>query len=357
MTEKILVVGGAGLVGSKVVAKLLALGHEVSVFDFSLPSAGATMPQHVAYRAQFLSGCTHVVQGDVGSANDLERSIESVRPDRIVHLAAVPHPPEDDVSRRAALGTTLPPIEMMLSLTRGYLKQFIYGSTSNIYGDFQYAPADERHPRDPSTVYGSLKLAGELYTRALANDLKVPYSIVRLITVYGPGGMSGKITMPKLLRILQTGEYPTGSRSDTSGTDYTYVDDVAEGIVRALLMDAAAGETFNIARGHARTAGEVIGVLNALGFNVHAVAKVEAARSPSPKRGALSIEKARDILGYAPQVDLEQGLASCIAYLSQYEGLKDGTAGQRAGCTLSMRRTRVPHRSSILWSADRDDIN
>lgn len=319
MDEKILVFGGFGLVGSRVVAKLLARGYKVSVFDASVPPGTST---HALFREQFLAGCTHVIQGDISRATDLQEAMALVQPDRLVHLAAVPHPPEDIASIRAALNTVLPPIETLLSHTQRFpIKRFLFGSTSNVYGPFQYAPADERHPKEPYTVYGSLKLAAELFTRSLALRLGVPYTIVRLITVYGPGAMAGKFSMAKLLRILQTGEYPTGSQSDMGGTDFTYVEDAAEGVVLALLTEVAAGEDFNIACGRARTAEDVIGALRALGFDVRAVAKAEAAQSESPKRGALSIEKARGLLGYSPQFGLEQGLVPCVEYLHRYEGL------------------------------------
>ena len=319
-SERILIVGGLGLVGSKAAEKLLQRGYDVSVFDAATSSGGCNVADRaLAFREPLLAGCTHRITGDIRSARDLTEAIALAQPDRIAHLAAVSHPPASD-ELAAALETTLPPIATLLGLgARSRIKRFLLASSSMVYGPFRYSPADEDHPRDPLTVYGSLKLSAELLTRSLAIELGVSYSIVRPITIYGPGAISGKLSMQKLLDILHTSEYRTGSQSD-AGTDYTYYEDTAEGIVLALLADAADGQAFNISRGRSRTAEEVIAALNAQGFDVRPVAAADGA-SNSPKRGALSVEKAARLLRYSPRWDLEEGLAACVEYLERVEGL------------------------------------
>lgn len=317
-TDKILVIGGYGLIGSRVAAKLSERGHEVTLFDnfeqFSDPrefdyyhALGFRKAQLARYRCA-------TIRGDATQATDLLAAFESTHPDRVILLAAVPLAQVSDAQVSKAVEYTTVPISHILQIGEHFaLKRFVYVSSSFVYGDFQRTPCDEEHPCQPRTVYGAAKLAGEWLTRVIAERFAIPYAIVRPISVFGPGDVNGHLSARNLQRALETGVFPVTSLD--SMTDWTYVDDTAEGMVRALLLDAAIGETFNISRGRGRTFADIIRILNDLGHPVRAGKIRGQTMKNQPQRSALSIEKARVLLDYVPTVDLEDGLVACLQYV------------------------------------------
>ena len=315
--DRVLVIGGAGLVGSRTASLLAAAGHSVTVLDTFQPFADPLSRYHAAtleYRQGMLSSCADVIAGDASRPIDVLRVIERARPDRIIDFAAIARPQLNDVQLSDAVQSTLLPIANTFALVdRMRLKRFLAVSSSYVYGQFRYSPCDELHPCEPTTVYGTLKLSEELLTRAFGLRFSVPVTIARLTAVFGPSDLNGKLSIGNLRRAIGEGVLPIAG--DTGAvTDYTYVDDAAGGLCGALFADSTAGETINISRGRGWTSEEVADALRTLG---HAVEPTHSESLERRHTATLAIEKAQTLFGFAPRVDLVDGLSACLEFIER----------------------------------------
>jgi nucleoside-diphosphate-sugar epimerase len=315
--ERIFLTGGAGLIGSNIVKQLVAQGHDVLIYD----SFTAFMsPFQVNYAANIERRfppelrSLKIVRGEVRHRGFLQRTLDDYQPTRVIHLAALPIA---DLSNRfseeameANLIATVTLLDAVQSLKD--LRRLVYTSSSMVYGDFQYAPADEDHPKAPKDVYGGTKLAGEVMVGAYGRRFGIPFTVIRPSAVYGPTDVNRRVTqifVENALRGLPIVLHNGG----VSKLDFTHVSDVADGFVRATLSEKAAGRTYNITRGRGRSLKELAEIVAKL------VPGTRFEEKPPdmlrPERDALSIARAREDLGFEPKVDLEDGMPPYVEFV------------------------------------------
>ena len=192
--------------------------------------------------------------------------------------------------------------------------RMIQVSSSMIYGNFHGTIASETSQARPINAYGRMKLAAEELVRELGARGVVETVIVRPMAVYGPGDAYSRV-IPVLCAQAVAGLPLTIRASADTLIDFSYVEDVAEGMMRAALEPAAAGETFNLSYGHARTLLDVVAALQ-LQFPDLRYEVLSEMDSSRPSRGALDITKARSLLGFNPSASLEIGLKRCVRFLA-----------------------------------------
>ncbi|MEK7073336.1 MAG: GDP-mannose 4,6-dehydratase [Patescibacteria group bacterium] len=301
---KILVTGGAGFIGSHLVDALVARGHRVTVLDdLSTGSRGNINP-----RAQF-------VRGDVAGPV-AERLVKRLKPDVIYHLAAqkdvrlsVNDPVAD--ARVNVLG--------LLTLMRGAMavggvKRFIFTSTGGaIYGGADVLPTPEDYPARPLSPYGASKLASELYLSSYRLTGLLPFVSLRLGNVYGPrqSPQSEAGVVATWTGMLAAGKRPMVYGDGKQTRDFVYVADV----VRALLMALRKGSygTFNIGTGEETSVNTLLRMMRAVtGSDLRPI--YAPARPGEERRSVLAIARARRVLGWKPQVSLEQGIAKTVSW-------------------------------------------
>ncbi|MBA4603651.1 NAD-dependent epimerase/dehydratase family protein [Thermoactinomyces mirandus] len=315
MSETVLIIGGAGFIGSKLSQVLRNEGHKVVVLDnfqqYSNPLE-INYASVLAYRKQLLEGC-EIVRGDATVSFDLINVIENFKPDRVIHLGAVTRADINDANiTNSVMFTIMPIIHLMQILQRHPIKRFLYVSSSYVYGNFQYSPCDENHPLNPTSTYGSTKLSAEIYTKALGQRFNVPYTIVRLIAVYGPGDVNGKLSMQNIKSALDSGEIPVMGSLDELA-DYSYIDDTVSGLMKALFSGQTDGKTLNISSGQGVEMSELIKIFDELGYAVKP--KMMPVTKSRPKRGYLSIKFAQELIDYQPTTPLNKGLKKCIEFI------------------------------------------
>jgi nucleoside-diphosphate-sugar epimerase len=192
------------------------------------------------------------------------------------------------------------------------LRRFVYTSSSMVYGDFEYAPADEDHPKAPKDVYGGTKLAGEVMVGAYGRRFGIPFTVIRPSAVYGPTDVNRRVTQIFVENALK-GLPIVLHNGGVSKLDFTHVSDVSDGFVRATLSEKSVNRTYNITRGRGRSLKELAEIVAKL------VPGTRFEEKPPdmlrPERDALSIARAREDLGFEPKVDLEDGMPPYVEFV------------------------------------------
>lgn len=313
--EKILIVGGAGFIGSEIARKLINLDYNVAIFDIFLQY----IPEINEYndvlkqRLKDLLGKVKIIRGDARYADNIRQAIMDFRPDRIIHLAAMPISSISNIYIQEAIDSTIATTVNILEIIKDleFIKRFVYTSSSMVYGDFQYIPADEeKHPTNPKDIYGGAKLCGEVITKAFHKRFGIEYTIIRPSAVYGPTDINKRVSQIFLEDALKGKELVV--KGGDSKLDFTFVKDTAEGFVLATLSEKGANQTFNITCGEGRSLLEYIEILKKYIPNLKV--KVDKVDGQMPQRGSLDISKARELLGYNPKYKLEQGIKEYLEF-------------------------------------------
>jgi len=308
--QKILVVGGLGFIGHEVARQLHDLGYAIAITD-TLTTYKDSIPQNehqflIDERRRQLQSCAIKI-------TDLPRASPTDSVDCIIHSAGYP--------RQKLVGTY--PVDAAKNMIDDLIywleyavahqvRRFVYLSSSMVYGDF-HCPVVETATCRPQGLYAILKYTGEQIVKDYARRTGLEYVIVRPSAVYGPRDVSDRV-IAKFFTQAITGKVLAVNGANES-LDLTYYTDTAQGIVLAATSNAASNQTFNITRGHA------IKLLDAAQLVVDIVGSGEIqVRSKSqdfPSRNALDISFARNLLGYNPTIDIEQGFQKYYEWLGQ----------------------------------------
>lgn len=306
MADPVLVVGGAGFIGSALV-RLLAEKGPVRVLDDL--STG---------RREHVEG-VRGVELQVGSILDeaaVHRALAEV--EVVFHLAclgvrhSIRHPRENHEVNAAG---TLRLLEA--ARRRGAIRRFVYTSTSEVYGTALRVPMDEDHPAWPHTVYGGSKLAGEAYARAYHRTYGMPVSILRPFNAYGPRshheGDSGEV-IPKFLVRAMNGCAPIVFGDGSQTRDFTWVEDTARGIAAAAEREDAIGETINLGSGREVRIGDLAGIVVRAVGNPGLAPEHQDPRPGDVLRLCADSRKAERCLDWKAQVSVEDGIRRLVEW-------------------------------------------
>jgi nucleoside-diphosphate-sugar epimerase len=311
---KILVTGGMGLIGHNVVQRLNRLDHFVSIID-NETNYGIIPQAEIDYLMEergMKIGCQHLYKASIESADTIDYVIRVQQPEVIVHMASFPR--QKVVNANPAHGADVMMrglINVLESAKRYGVRRFVYMSSSMVYGDFADQVTEDA-PCNPIGQYGIMKLAGEWLVKDYARRTGMEYVILRPSAVYGPLDVEDRVVAKFMLRAMRGQVLSVNGASET--LDFTYVDDAADGVVAAALEAGAANDTYNITKSHS------VSLLQAAEMIVKIVGSgtIECRDKDTdfPSRGALNIDKARQILGFDPQVDVEEGFREYYNWLS-----------------------------------------
>ena len=309
--ETVFINGGAGLIGATVSRKLIDRGYRVVIFDsfvHYISPLKVAIKNYIDLRFAGIEDKVIVERGDTTNISHARRVIDKYQPEYVLHLAAIPIADLSNVHIEEAVnGMLLGTVKMLeIASTMQQLKKFLYVSSSMVYGDFEKIPCPEDHPKRPKDIYGGAKYAGEVMTSVFGRRFKVPYTIVRPSAVYGPYDVNRRVSQIFVENAL-SGKPLKLHGGGKLTFDFTYVDDIADGLILALLKDEALGEEFNITYGQSYSLLDFATALKRLVPST-VIELVEEVDQHRPLRGALDISKARRLLGYDPQFPLERGL-------------------------------------------------
>jgi nucleoside-diphosphate-sugar epimerase len=323
--KRVALVGGAGFIGHHLALALKEQGAEVAVIDglevnnllhyTALPPGTENRDLYLRIIQQRLeklqaAGVPLYVQ-DAREYHALSRVLAENQPQVVVHLAAIAHAGRSNKDPMSTFGHSLRTLENALDYARDQAEQFVYFSSSMVYGNFQVPEVPEDHPLEPIGIYGALKLAGEKVVMAYKQVFGLDYTIVRPSALYGPGCVSRRVSQIFIESALVGSKLRVDGDGDER-LDFSYVADVVDGVVRAIANPAARNEIFNITAGSSRSLAELIALIQEH-FPEVEVEFVER-DALRPYRGTLSIDKARRLIGYEPATTLEDGLDRYVAW-------------------------------------------
>lgn len=318
---KVLITGGAGFIGYYVVKELLNLGDEIIIYEsFSnyIEPSKSNYHNYLKIRLKEIEGKVNIVNGDIRDKELFFQTLKNYKPEAIINLAALPIATMSNKYPEDSFEINLKGVANILESIRkvDFINRFVYVSSSMVYGDFHYNPADENHPLSPIEVYGGTKLAGEILTKVYNKQYGINYTILRPSAVYGPTDANRRITQIFVENAL-TNKPLVLHNGGESKLDFSYVEDVAHGFVLALKSKNAENEVFNITRGEGRSLKELAEIIKKIIPDV----KIEYKEVPNdekrPERGALDISKARKLLDYNPKYSLEEGIKKYIDFVKK----------------------------------------
>ena len=316
--RRVLVTGGAGFVGGRVVRRLVEQGAHVTVLDDLFTGRTEVLPTAVQF-----------VQGSVTDATlvrDLVADASVVFHMAARNIIASTRDPLDDFQTN--IGGTL---NVLMAARESKPDRVVYTSSTSVYGNPRSIPINEDDPLVLLSPYAVSKLGGENYCGAFYESYGVPVAVVRYSNVYGPGQRPDNPycgVVSKFFAAAWAGE-PIQVHGDGEQTrDYTFVDDAVAATLMAAIHPRAEGEVFNVGTGIETSVNALAaGIAAAAGRKVE-VQHVDRRDIDNIRRRVVNIEKIRRMLRWVPQVTLERGLAETAQWLAR-EGDRAGlgTAG------------------------------
>jgi UDP-glucose 4-epimerase len=300
MSDRILVTGGGGFIGSHLVRALLARGSCVTVLDNFATGKRENLTG--------LAGDLVVIEGSVVAAEQVAQAMQNVR--AVAHLAALPSVPRSierpiDSHEACATGTA-----QVLFAAQKQKARVVYAGSSSAYGNQSEQWKHEAMREDPLSPYAAAKLAGELYCRSFARVYQLPVVVTRFFNVFGPrqtpdSQYSGVIAA--FCYALLKNQAPRIHGDGLQSRDFTYVEDVVFGVMLALDATTQGCEIINLAYGQTCTVMDLFRQLRRIAGSDLEPVHVSA-RTGDVSHSLANVDRAKSVLGFSPRVGFAEGL-------------------------------------------------
>ncbi|HEY5013428.1 MAG TPA: NAD-dependent epimerase/dehydratase family protein [Acidimicrobiia bacterium] len=306
---KALVTGGAGFIGSNIVGRLIADGHDVRVLDDLCTGYRENVPDGV-----------ELIVGDVADEAVVRAAIHGV--EVVFHQAA----------RRSVIGSVEHPLRTDTANVHGTLavldaarlagaRRVVSASSSSVYGGAEQMPTPERAPLIPRSPYAVSKLAGEQYCRVYAELHGLETVSLRYFNIYGPRQRPDSAyaaVIPLFIEALAERRRPVVHGDGGQSRDFTFIDDAVAANIAAATAPAGAcsGKAYNVAGGHRYSLLEMLALLGEI-QGVVADPDFTAPRAGDVRHSEADISAAAADLRYRPAVSFEQGLARTVDWFRE----------------------------------------
>jgi UDP-glucuronate 4-epimerase len=309
---RILVTGGAGFIGSHLCAALLARRDEVTCVDNFDPF----YPERLKRRAiaPLLAAGMRLVESDVRDAAAMLRATQEAKPDAVVHLAARAGVRPSLADPGGYVDTNTRGTAHLLEAARqAGVRRFLLGSSSSVYGASAVPPFREDARVDsPESPYAASKAAAELLARTFHNLYGLEVVCLRFFTVYGPR-QRPDLAIHKFARRMLAGQSLPFYGDGSSARDYTFVDDIVQGVLAALDVPLAY-DVINLGGARMTTLAELIALLEQV-LSVPAVLERLPMQPGDVPLTSADVSHAASVLGYAPRTPIAEGLRIFAAWL------------------------------------------
>lgn len=312
--ENWLVTGGCGFIGSQLVRRLLKQGYEVRVVDNCSSGAESLIP---AYHPNL-----EFVNGDIEDAYIASDACKGM--DVVVHLAANTGVPVSvEQPRQDCMKNVVGTLNYLLASRDNEVQKFIFASSGSVLGD-QNPPFHEEMVPTPVAPYGASKMAGEAYCNVFHSTYGLDTVALRFSNVYGPGSsLKFNQLIPKTIYHIFAKQSAVVFGDGGQTRDFTYIDDLLD-VISACATRDVGGEKFQVATNRETSVDYIINSLNKLseehlGYSVNVENQGE--RKGDVMLSFADISKAKQMLSYAPKVDIDEGLRRTFEWFLQLRGI------------------------------------
>jgi UDP-glucuronate 4-epimerase len=318
---KVLVTGGAGFIGSHTVERLLAKGSEVTVLDeFNDYYDPAIKRANVAAFQAKASGAVNVVDADIRDQAAVNRVFADGKFDTVIHLAARAgvRPSIDDPA--LYLATNINGTFHLLEAAKATgVPRFVFASSSSVYGINKKVPfAETDRIEQTISPYAMTKMAGEQMCSNYTNLYGIRTACLRFFTVYGPR-QRPDLAISKFTQLIDEGKPVPRYGDGSTARDYTYIDDIVDGIMAAAAYDGDPFDIFNLGGSQTTTlAGLITAVEEALGKKA-TIQELPLQAGDVPLTYA-DVSKSKRLLGYSPHTPIQEGIPKYVEWYRSRKG-------------------------------------
>jgi nucleoside-diphosphate-sugar epimerase len=302
LTGIVLITGGAGFIGSHIASGLVKAGARVRIID----------DLSTGYRENLeeIGGDVDFVLGSLADESALRKAIEDV--ELVFHEAAIPSVPRSvenpRQTHRASVDSTF---SLLMAARDSGVKRVIYAASSSAYGDQPILPKTETMLPEPLSPYAVAKLVGEYYCQVFTRVYGLETVSLRYFNVFGPrqdpsSQYSGVIS--RFISALLSDQRPVIYGDGEQSRDFTYIDNVVAANLKAVDTTKGIGQVINIANGERVTLNQLLDQLKRLTGMDNAKADYQDPRKGDVRDSLADISRAREMLDFAPHVDLQTGL-------------------------------------------------
>jgi len=313
--KKVLVTGAGGFIGSHLVSRLVEAGAEVRAF-VRYNSRGD--PGMLRLLAPEITTEIDLIAGDLRDEDAVRNAVKGCA--YVFHLGALisipysyKHPAE--VASTNMMGT----LNVLLACRDFGAQRLVHTSTSEVYGTARVAPISESHPLQGQSPYSASKIGADKLAESFYCAYDLPVITVRPFNTYGPG-QSGRAVIPTIITQALTRDVIQLGNLETT-RDFTYVDDTISGFLRAAECEAGLGEVFNLGTGEEIAIGDLARMILAM-LGRQARIETKTLRLRPQKSEVMRLisdnSRAREVLGWQPQVSLHDGLTRTIAWIREH---------------------------------------
>ena len=323
--KKILLVGGSGFIGHNLALYLKEKNANPYIVDsLSINNLYSLDNEEIKNKKLYSAILNNRI--DLLKKKNIELIIQDARdhlavskiynqidPDIIIHLAAVSHANKSNKDPHTTFDNSLRTLENTLDYAKVNKKHVIYLSSSMVYGNFDGKDVSEETNCKPMGIYGTLKLSGEHIVKAYSSVFDLPYTIIRPSALYGERCVSRRVGQIFIENAIQDLDININGSGDEK-LDFTYIDDLVQGIYKSCINENSKNQTFNITFGNSRKLSELADLVKSEfpKVKINYVGKEQF----MPERGTLNIDKAKKLIDYSPQYKLDDGY---IKYIKWYK--------------------------------------
>tara|TARA_E500000178_G_scaffold356643_1_gene436547 strand:+ start:10322 stop:11332 length:1011 start_codon:yes stop_codon:yes gene_type:complete len=325
--KKILLVGGSGFIGHNLALKLKKEGAVPTIVDSLAVNNILSTDKNEFHNKNLYNSILQsrldllkmnnikLIIQDARDYDAVSRIYDNINPDIIVHLAAVSHANKSNKDPHSTFDHSLRTLENTLDFCRNKKTHVIYMSSSMVYGDFDADIVSEDKNCKPIGIYGTLKYSGELLVKSYNQVFDLPYTIIRPSALYGERCVSRRVGQIFIENAIQNNDiFINGDGEDK--LDFTYIDDLVDGIYLCCYKKDSINQTFNLTYGSSKKINDLLKILKSEFPEINVNYKER--EKFMPERGTLDTTKAKQLLNYEPKFSIDKGYLKYIKWYKEF---------------------------------------
>lgn len=323
--KTVLVTGSDGFIGSHVVEAMLDAGAHVRAFALynSFGHLG-WLDASKAFQSALESGQAEFILGDIRDAEHVDTAVKGA--DVVLHLAALIAIPYSYVAPRSYVETNITgTLNVLEAVRRHETSRLVHTSTSEVYGTPESVPITETHALRGQSPYSASKIGADKMAESYALSFETPVTVLRPFNTFGPR-QSARAVIPTVIAQLLAGAEQLRLGAVSPQRDFTFVTDTAQGFARAAVTDLDPGSVVQLGTGRTISVGDMVALAcKLIGSSAEIVTDEQRVRPDGSEVEILLSDpsRAKELLGWEPEVSLEEGLQQTIDWMRENADLSN----------------------------------